>query len=479
MAQNIENQSIKMSDFQRRLGLTDAVMLVSGSMIGSGIFIVTAGMTRNLGAPGWVLLAWLVAGLMTVMAALSYGELSAMMPKAGGQYVYIRRAYGELTGFLYGWTVFMVIQTGVIAAVAMAFAKFSAVFFPFLGPDHILISMGSFSINRAQVFALASIVLLTLINTGGVQGGKWIQMLFTSTKILALLGLIVFGILTAIDKGIPAGTLENFWNAAQLKTAGGSSFSVPLSGMALISALGLAMVGSLFSSDAWNNVTFIAGEIKDPKRNLPLSLFLGTLIVTSLYLLANMAYFSLLPAEEIMHAAEDRVGTAAAAVIFGDTAVYIMAGLIMVSTFGCNNGCIMAGGRLFYAMAENNLFFKKAKSLNAAGVPAFALWIQCAWACVLCLSGKYNDLLEYTTFASLLFYIVTISGIFILRKKEPDTERPYKAFLYPWIPAAYVLMAVAFCLNLLITAPVYTAAGLGIVALGVPVYWLWRTAEPK
>lgn len=479
MAQNIENQSIKMSDFQRRLGLTDAVMLVSGSMIGSGIFIVTAGMTRNLGAPGWVLLAWLVAGLMTVMAALSYGELSAMMPKAGGQYVYIRRAYGELTGFLYGWTVFMVIQTGVIAAVAMAFAKFSAVFFPFLSPDHILISMGSFSINRAQVFALASIVLLTVINTGGVQGGKWIQMLFTSTKILALLGLIVFGILTAIDKGIPAGTLENFWNAAQLKSAGGSSFSVPLSGMALISALGLAMVGSLFSSDAWNNVTFIAGEIKDPKRNLPFSLFLGTLIVTSLYLLANMAYFSLLPAEEIMHAAEDRVGTAAAAVIFGDTAVYIMAGLIMVSTFGCNNGCIMAGGRLFYAMAENNLFFKKAKSLNSSGVPAFALWIQCAWACVLCLSGKYNDLLEYTTFASLLFYIVTISGIFILRKKEPDTERPYKAFLYPWIPAAYVLMAVAFCLNLLITAPVYTAAGLGIVALGVPVYWLWRSAEPK
>jgi APA family basic amino acid/polyamine antiporter len=304
-------------------------------------------------------------------------------------------------------------------------------------------------------------------------------MLFTSTKILALLGLIVFGILTAIDKGIPAGTLENFWNAAQLKSAGGSSFSVPLSGMALISALGLAMVGSLFSSDAWNNVTFIAGEIKDPKRNLPFSLFLGTLIVTSLYLLANMAYFSLLPAEEIMHAAEDRVGTAAAAVIFGDTAVYIMAGLIMVSTFGCNNGCIMAGGRLFYAMAENNLFFKKAKSLNSSGVPAFALWIQCAWACVLCLSGKYNDLLEYTTFASLLFYIVTISGIFILRKKEPDTERPYKAFLYPWIPAAYVLMAVAFCLNLLITAPVYTAAGLGIVALGVPVYWLWRSAEPK
>jgi APA family basic amino acid/polyamine antiporter len=466
-----------MSSFQRRLGLTDAIMLVSGSMIGSGIFIVTAGMARNLGATGWVLMAWLVAGLMTVMAALSYGELSGMMPKAGGQYVYIQRAYGSLMGFLYGWTVFMVIQTGVIAAVAMAFAKFSAVFFPVLGPENVLFSIGPFAINNAQVFAIFSIFLLTWVNTKGVQGGKWIQMLFTSTKILALLGLIVFGIWVGVQKGILSANLENLWNASQWNTDGAQSGSIPLSGMALVSALGLAMVGSLFSSDAWNNVTFIAGEIKNPQKNLPLSLFFGTLLVTSLYLLANLAYFSLLPIEAIQTAVQDRVGTAAAEVIFGDTAVFLMAGLIMISTFGCNNGCIMAGGRLFYAMAQDGLFFNKAKSLNKSGVPAFALWIQGIWACLLCLSGRYGDLLEYTTFASLLFYIVTIFGLFVLRKKEPETERPYKAFLYPWLPAAYIILALAFCVNLLFTAPLYTFAGLGIVALGVPVYFLRKKAD--
>jgi APA family basic amino acid/polyamine antiporter len=445
-------------------------------MIGSGIFIVSADMTRNLGSAGWVLLAWLVAGVMTVMAALSYGELSAMMPNAGGQYVYIRRAYGQLTGFLYGWTVFMVIQTGVIAAVAMAFAKFSAVFFPGLGSGHILFSLGSFQVNHAQIFAIAAIFVLTLINTGGVEGGRWIQILFTTAKIAALLGLIVFGIRTGLENGLPDGNFNHLWEASRISDGAGMG-SIPLSGMALISALGLAMVGSLFSSDAWNNVTFIAGEIRNPKRNLPLSLFLGTLIVTSLYLLANLAYFSLLPISEIQYADQDRVGTAAAAIIFGDTAVYLMAGLIMVSTFGCNNGCILAGGRLFYAMAQDNLFFKKAGSLNSSGVPAFALWIQCAWACVLCLSGRYGDLLEYTTFASLLFYIVTISGIFILRKKEPDTERPYKAFLYPWVPAVYILLAMAFCINLLATKPLYTFAGLGIVALGIPVYFIRKKSN--
>jgi APA family basic amino acid/polyamine antiporter len=468
-----------MSEIKRSLGLTDAIMLVSGSMIGSGIFIVTASMARNLGASGWLLVAWLVAGLMTVMAALSYGELSGMMHKAGGQYVYIQRAYGKKMGFLYGWTVFSVIQTGVIAAVGMAFAKFTSVFIPFFGQDHLLFQWGNFQVNHAQLLAIASILGLTWLNTQGVQSGKLIQMLFTSTKIMALLGLIVFGTWFGQKQGILSQNLENLWQGSQWKELNGSFTEIPLSGLALVSALGLAMVGSLFSSDAWNNVTFIAGEIKNPQRNLPLSLFFGTLLVTSLYLLANLAYLSLLPLNEIKMAAQDRVGTLAASVIFGDVAVFLMAALIMISTFGCNNGCIMAGGRLFYAMAADGLFFQKAKAINKKGVPGFALWIQCAWACILCLSGRYGDLLEYTTFASLLFYIITIGGLFILRNKEPQAERPYKAFLYPWLPGLYIVLATAFCINLLFTSPVYTLGGLGIVGLGLPVYYLIRRAHSQ
>jgi APA family basic amino acid/polyamine antiporter len=462
----------KPSEFKKSLGLLDAVLLVSGSMIGSGIFIVSAGMSRELGSAGWILLAWLVSGLLTVMAALSYGELASMMPGAGGQYVYIQRAFGRLPAFLYGWTVFTVIQTGVIAAVAVAFAKFSALFFPVFSPENILADFGPVKINSAQVLAIGSIGVLSWLNSRGLKGGKWVQIIFTSAKILALLALIVFGLWKGIGSEAWQLNMENLWSATRLSRDGGMENLIHLDGWILASALGMAMVGSLFSSDAWNNVTFIAGEIRNPGRNLPLSLFIGTLLVTTLYMLANVAYLTLLPMHEIQTAAEDRVGSAAASVIFGDYGVLIMAALIMISTFGCNNGIIMAGGRLFYAMAKDGLFFRRAASLNNNSVPSFAIWIQAGWASLLCLSGKYGDLLEYTTFASLLFYIVTISGLFMLRKKEPDAERPYRAFLYPWLPAIYIAVAALFCLNLVISSPIYTLSGLFIVILGLPVYRL-------
>lgn len=469
-----------MTEFKRSLGLLDAVMLVSGSMIGSGIFIVSAGMLRDLGSPGWMLTAWVVAGLLTIMAALSYGELSGMMPKAGGQYVYIQRAFGKMPAFLYGWTVFTVIQTGVIAAVAVAFAKFTAVFFPILSPDNIFLDLYFFKINNAQLFAIASIILLTWFNSRGVKNGKTLQTTFTLAKIVALLALIILGLSIGFSNDVLSLNFADTWTATKTTfAADGTSSVIPLSGMALLSVLGVAMVGSLFSSDAWNNVTFIAGEIREPQRNIPLALFLGTMIVTMLYVLANVAYLALLPILDIQTAPFDRVGTAAANMIFGDSAVYLMAGLIMISTFGCNNGIVLAGGRLFYAMAKDGLFFAKAGQLNQNAVPGFALWVQCAWACVLCLSGKYGDLLEYTTFASLLFYIVTTAGLFVLRKREPDAPRPYRAFGYPWMPALYILCALAFCVNLLIASPLYTVTGLGIVLLGLPVYYLRQMRLPK
>jgi len=470
-------QTHRMTGFKRSLGLLDASMLVSGSMIGSGIFIVSAGMMRDLGSPAWMLTAWVVAGLLTVMAALSYGELAGMMPAAGGQYKYIQRAFGDLTAFLYGWTTFTVIQTGVIAAVAVAFAKFSAVFFPVLSPDNLLVEIGPVRISTAQLFAIASIVLLTWFNGRGVKHGKTLQTTFTLAKIIALLALIVLGLSAGMGTSVLADNFSVGWEAVRTTfDSDGTTTTTPLVGIALLSMLGVAMVGSLFSSDAWNNVTFIAGEIREPQRNIPLSLFIGTAIVTLLYILANVAYLALLPLQEIQTATADRVGTAAAGVIFGDSAVWLMAGLIMVSTFGCNNGLILAGARLTYAMAKDKLFFARAGELNDRSVPGWALWAQCAWASMLCLSGKYGDLLEYTTFASLLFYIVTITGLFVLRKREPDAPRPYKAFGYPFIPALYIVCAAAFCLNLLISSPVYTSAGLGIVALGGVVYFLRKQA---
>jgi APA family basic amino acid/polyamine antiporter len=469
-------------NFKRSLGLVDATSLVAGSMIGSGIFIVTTIMMRDIGSAGWLIVLWVLTGVITVFAALSYGELAGMMPGAGGQYVYIQRAYGKMASFLYGWTVFSVIQTGVIAAVAVAFAKYSAVFFPSLNNVFIEIT-GFVKITFGQLISISSIVLLTLLNTGGVQNGKWLQLIFTGAKLIALFGLIILGLIVGLKSNTFAENFHNMWEAKKTIIDESNDIQIiPLTGFALAGALGATIINSLFSSDAWNNVTFIAGEIKNPQKNIPRSLFLGTLIVTIIYILANLAYLALLPiqgspsAEDpigqgILFAFDERLGSSAASVIFGTTGIFLMAALIMISTFGCNNGLILAGSRLFYAMSKDGLFFKQASSLNKKAVPAVALWIQCIWASVLCLSGKYGDLLVYSTFASLLFYILTIGGIFILRKKEPDADRPYKAFGYPIIPALYILLTLAICIDLLIYDPVNAGIGLFIVFLGVPFYY--------
>jgi APA family basic amino acid/polyamine antiporter len=474
--------------FKRELGLLDATSLVAGSMIGSGIFIVTAAMARDVGSAAWLLVIWLVTGLLTMSAALSYGELAGMMPNAGGQFVYIQRAYGKLMSFLYGWTVFTVIQTGVIAAVAVAFANYSAVFFPVL--ENKILTIGeSYSFTNKQILAMASIVLLTYINTKGVQSGKMIQLVFTSAKLFALFAIIILGLYIGLKTDVLSNNFAHMWEASKTVLNDDGTVTVTkLAGVALLGAMGATIINSLFSSDAWNNVTFIAGEIKEPKKNIPRSLFLGTLIVTIIYILANIAYLALLPMQGtpvgesvinkgIMFASQDRVGAAAANVIMGNIGVFVMAGLIMVSTFGCNSGLILSGGRLFYAMSKDGLFFKKAGELNKNNVPAKALWFQCVWACVLCISGKYGDLLTYSTFASLLFYILTIYGIFILRKKEPNVDRPYKAFGYPVIPAIYIILTSLICITLLIYDTTNTGLGLFIVALGIPVYYLTKSKE--
>ena len=454
-------------------------------MIGSGVFIVTADMARNLGSSGWLLMLWVLTGVMTVAAALSYGELAGMMPKAGGQYIYIQRAYGKLTGFVYGWTVFTVIQSGVIAAVAVAFTKFSAVFIPALGPENVLLALGPVKVTLGSLYAIGSLVLLTWLNSRGVQSGKLIQNVFTSAKLLALLGVIVVGIALGLNSGLLSVNLTNAWDASSTSAMGKT---IPLAGMALLLAFGTSMVGSIFSADAWNNVTFIAGEIKNPRRNIPLALFFGTLTVTLIYLLANIAYLGLLPlpgspdatdvvGRGIQFATADRVGTAAASVVFGNLGVGIMAVLIMISTFGCNNGLILAGARLYYAMAKDGLFFKQAAHLNRNAVPARALWLQCAWASVLCLSGTYGDLLDYCTFTSLIFYMVTIGGLFLLRRSEPNAERPYRAFGYPVVPALYILTGTGICLILLYTKTFNTGMGLVIAGLGIPIYFLTKRGQ--
>ncbi|MEN9743672.1 MAG: hypothetical protein RLZZ65_1477 [Bacteroidota bacterium] len=472
----------------KKLGLLDSTLLVSGSMIGSGIFIVSTLMLRDIGSPAWLLVLWILTGLITIFAALSYGELAGMMPNAGGQYVYIQRAYGKMTSFLYGWTVFTVIQTGVIAAVAVAFAKYAAVFFPVLNDT--LLDLNFLVISKAQLLAIFSVVLLTYSNAQGVQNGKLIQFVFTSAKLLALGALIVLGLYFGLQTNIFELNFENAWAASKTVLANdGKVFIIPLTGWALVGALGATIINSLFSADAWNNVTFIAGEIKDPKKNIPKSLFFGTLIVTVIYVLANVAYLALLPKgvadgsnpidQGILFANNDRVGASAAYAIFGNAGILLMAGLIMVSTFGCNNGLILAGSRLFYAMSQDGLFFKKAGQLNKKEVPGIALWIQCIWASILCLSGKYGDLLTYSTFASLLFYILTIYGIFRLRKLEPDTERPYKAWGYPFIPALYILITLAICIDLLIYDFRNAGLGLFIVCLGIPVYYLIEARKQR
>ncbi|WP_125722449.1 APC family permease [Flavobacterium ustbae] len=462
-------------NFKRELGLLDGTMLVVGSMIGSGIFIVSADIARQVGSAGWLTLIWLLSGFITVVAAVSYGELSAMFPKAGGQYVYLKEAYNKLIAFLYGWSFFAVIQTGTIAAVGVAFSKFAAYLYEPLSDENILYELGAFKLNAAQLVSILTIIILTFINSRGVKNGKILQTVLTIIKILSLLGLVIFGLTLAAKASVWDANWADGWSTRTFDKDSGSW--LPISGTALISGISAAMVGSLFSSDAWNGVTFIAGEIKNPKRNVGLSLFLGTFIVTSIYVLTNLMYLAVIPFDEMATAKFDRVAVVASDYIFGNIGALIIAIMIMISTFACNNGLIMAGARVYYTMAKDGLFFKKAAVLNSSSVPAWALWAQCIWASALCLTGKYGDLLDFVIIIVLIFYILTIYGIFILRKKMPDAERPYKAFGYPFLPMVYIIVASAICISLLITK--FSTCGWGVLIMltGIPVYYLTKPSE--
>jgi APA family basic amino acid/polyamine antiporter len=471
------------TSFKQSLGLRDATMIVAGSMIGSGIFIVSTDIVRNVGSAGWLIAVWLITGLMTVMAAVSYGELSGMYPKAGGQYVYLKEAFNPLAGFLYGWSSFTVIQTATIAAVAVAFSRFTAYLIPEVGEGNILFSIGSLNISAAQILAIALIIFLTYTNTRGIKEGKTIQTVFTTIKLLSIFGLIILGFLL-VKNSFWAENWQTGLTAVQLeKNSAGSFISdgnwLPISGTVLIGAIAASMVGSLFSSDAWNNVTFIAGEIKNPKRNIGLSLFLGTLIVSVIYITVNLMYLNVLSLDQIAFPEGDRVAVAASNAIFGSAGALVIAIMIMISTFGCNNGLILAGARVYYTMAKDGLFFKQAGVLNKNAVPQWALWAQCVVASLLCLSGGYNDLLDMIAFVVVLFYVLTIIGIFILRKKRPDAERPYKAFAYPFMPALYIILGLTFCVFLIIFKPAYTLWGLGIVLAGIPVYYIAISQRKK
>ncbi len=485
-----EKQSLK-----RGLNLFDSTAIVVGSMVGSGIFIVSSDIARTVGSPGWLLVVWLISGLITTIAALSYGELAAMMPHAGGQYVYLRESFGKCIGFLYGWTLFTVIQTGTIAAVAVAFAKFTGVIIPFISSSNWILKIGNLGnytigLNTENLLAVVSIILLTFINTKGLDAGKLIQNVFTITKLIALFGVIFLGLFIGRNHGVVTSNLQNFWDASWSHVSSGSITSVEqLSGLAILGAIGASMVGSLFSSDAWNNITFTAGEVINPKKNIPLSLIIGTSVVTIVYLLVNISYLCVLPLHGNINSSEivergiqfanhDRVATAVLEIIFGGSGAIIMALLIMISTFGCNNGIILSGARVYYAMAEDGLFFSFAKDVNQYSVPQNALIMQCIWASLLCLSGTYSNLLDYVIFAVLIFYVLTILGLFILRKTKPDVDRPYKALGYPFIPALYVLCASLISIDLLIFKPSYTWPGLIIVILGIPIYYVWKKRKP-
>ncbi|HET7274712.1 MAG TPA: amino acid permease [Longimicrobiaceae bacterium] len=461
------------TEFRTGLSLLDAILLVVGIMIGSGIFLVSADISRLMGSPGGLLLVWLATGIITLFGALSYGELAAAMPRAGGQYVFLREGLGSITGFLYGWTLFLVIQTGTIAAVAVAFATFLGVFLPSVSPE-VFLSFGTIpmpggrielGLSAQRIVAIAVIALLTWVNMRGLRAGKIVQNTFTVAKTFALLGLIVLGI--TVGRNVDAMSM-NF----------SGMFEGMPSGSALVLAFGAAMVGSLFSSDAWNNVTFAAAEVKRPERNLPLALAIGTGTVTILYLLANLAYLMVLTLPEIQNAPQDRVGTLAAEAIFGGPGMYIMAVAILISTFGCINGLILAGARVFYAMAKDRLFFARAGHLSSkTHVPAWGLAAQGIWTALLTLTGTYLQLLNYVIFAALIFYVLTTVSLFVLRVKRPEMPRPYKAFGYPVVPAIYLLSALSIALILLVANPVYSFSGLFLVLLGLPVYFLWqRTA---
>jgi APA family basic amino acid/polyamine antiporter len=467
---------------QKRVNLFDGISIVAGAMIGSGIFIVSADIARNVGSPGWLMVVWLITGIITVIGAISYGELASMMPHVGGQYVYLKEAYHPLIGFLFGWTTFLVIQCGSIAAVAVAFAKFSGVLIPWISDKNILLQLGPLNISSTMVVAIAMISFLTWLNTKGIVTGKTIVNIFSSTKVIALLGFILIGFFATKNINSWEINKEVFWNASRI---GPGNQVIPLAGFALVAAVGMALVGSLFSADAWYNVTYISGEVINPKKNVPLSLIFGTMIVSALYMIINFVYIKILPlsgspdgadvlSRGIQYATDDRVATSAMSVVFGDYAAIIMAIFIMISTFGCNHGLVLAGPRVYYAMARDGLFFKKVGEINKHGVPGFAIVIQGVWSVLLCLSGTYSNLLDYVIFAVLIFFTLTILAIFVLRVKRPDIPRPYKAFGYPVIPAIYILTTVSIMIILLIYKPNYTFPGLILVILGIPVFYIWR-----
>ncbi len=482
MAEEIVNESHHATSFKRSLGLIDSTMIVAGSMIGSGIFIVSADITRHVGSAGWLIAVWIITGFMTITAAVSYGELSGMFPKAGGQYIYLKEAYNPFTGFLYGWSFFAVIQTATIAAVGVAFARYTAYLIPSVGEGNILFDLGFIKISAAQVLAIALIFFLSYTNTRGIKEGKIIQTTFTTAKLLALFGLIVFGFLLVKSSFWHQNWHTGFHATQNLGVNGEGNESTTwqsISGFVLIGAISASMVGSIFSSDAWNNVTFIAAEIKNPKRNIGLALFLGTFIVTVIYITTNLMYINVLPLQDIAFAQNDRVAVVASNTFFGSEGAIVIAVLIMVSTFGCNNGLILAGARVYYAMAKDGLFFRKTGELNEKAVPEFALWIQAVMASILCLSGTYGNLLTMISFVVVIFYILTIIGIFILRKKQPNIERPYKAFGFPVLPIMYIILAIVFCVGLVSAAPKYSLYGLGIVLLGIPLYFIAIATRKK
>jgi basic amino acid/polyamine antiporter, APA family len=498
MAEAAAVAQTKTTGFIRGLGLLDSTMIVAGSMIGSGIFIVSGGISKQVGSPGWLLVVWIVTGLLTVIGALSYGELAAMMPKAGGQYVYLREAFSPLWGFLYGWTLFLVIQTGTIAAVAVGFARYLGILVPWVGEEHYLIAptnlFGSYAISfsTAQLVAILLIVLLTFMNSRGLKLGKLVQNTFTTAKLAALFGLIVLGLLIGWQSGVVRANFGNLWQVrGALDDFRGLTAATTFG---LFVGICVAQTGSLFSADAWNNITFTAGEVKDPKRNIPLALAFGTGIVITLYLLANVAYLVTLPFDKIQGAS--RVASDTANAIFPGKGPVIMAVAFLISTFGCNNGLILAGARAYYAMARDGLFFRKSGLLNHKHVPGWGLLIQGIWAALLVLprtvkidaAGKttygnlYGNLLDYVISAALIFYILTIAGIFRLRQTRPNADRPYKAFGYPIVPALYIIGAAVILIVLFAYQTATTWPGLLIVLTGIPAYFIWKqvgTAMPE
>ncbi|MCO5231301.1 MAG: amino acid permease [Chitinophagales bacterium] len=461
-------------EMKRALSLFDGTMLVAGSMIGSGIFIVSSDIVRNVGSAGWLILIWAITGLITIIAGLSFGELASMFPGAGGQYVYLRAAYGRLVAFLFGWAFFMVIQAGSIAAVGIAFSKFASYIFPSVSESSLFLSIGSLEISGAEILAIASIIFLTWLNSKGVKEGKVLQSVLTMVKILSLGGLIVLGLTIGFNSQVWDANWALAWFKIQWNEG---NMVMPFTEGAFWGGFVAAMVGSIFASDAWNGVTFVGEEIKNPERNIALSLVYGTLIVTVLYIAINLMYMATLTMPEIAFAEYDRVAIASSQKILGSFGTLVIAVMVMISTFGCNNGMILSGARVYYSMAKDGLFFQKVSLLNKNGVPAWGLWLQCAWACILCLTGRFSDLLDYIIFAVLIFYALTVLAVIILRKKHPEIERPYKTIGYPVLPLIYVFVALAIGVGLLIYKPTYTWPGLIIILLGIPIYYMWKNQK--